>query len=93
VIKVLVGVDQIFHLGAAGEFECFLDFVDPPNVGIDENGAPIARLNYPKVGCSLGANHDVEGATHPLNFRFHFPTGISDWRFSCQVQRSGLNVE
>ena len=44
VVEVLVGVDEIADFGAAGELQGLFDLVDTADIGVDEDGAAVARL-------------------------------------------------
>ena len=70
-IEVLVSVDEIFDLGAAGERERLLNFIDAPDIGINKNGSVVVGLEDTKVGRALGPDDDIEGPAYPLDLGFH----------------------
>jgi hypothetical protein len=70
-IEVLVGVDQISDPGAAGEPQCFFDFVDAPDVGVDEHGAAVVGFDDGKICRAFWPDDGRGGLANLADLGFH----------------------
>jgi len=75
-IEVLVGIDQILDARATGELQRIFDFVDAPDVGIDEHRAAIGAFNYRKVRSAIRADDYVDRFARLVDDRFHWHRDI-----------------